>query len=165
MKTISYTLISVFASIILFSGCTKHEPFVNIEYDCECGTISLSDRSLTVRLAEGFVPSEDSPNLYRYHIVADLRTENEVAYHNPNHDIAFTVDINTDGVSTTVDAIDVLVANEIEAPSLDVHWDISGGIINVLKNDDSHVLTFTNVQAGSSGNGGTIDAEFTIITQ
>jgi hypothetical protein len=165
MKTTLYTLISFFAAIFILSGCTKHEPFVNTEYNCECGTISISDRALNVRLAEGFVPSEDAPNLYRYHIVADLRTENEIAYHNPSHDIAFTVDVNTDGVSTTVNAVDVLVANEIDAPSLDVNWDISGGLITVLKTDSAHVLTFTNVQAGSSGNGGTINAELTIIPQ
>ena len=165
MKATTSTLIAFFASIILFSGCTKHEPFVNTEFNCECGDISLSDRGLSVRLAEGFVPSEDAPNLYRYHIVADLRTENEVAHHNPNHDLALTVDVTTDGASTTVNAVDVLVANEIEIPGLDVTWDISSGIVKVLKTDNTHVLTFTNVQAGSNGNGGTIDAEFTIIPQ
>jgi hypothetical protein len=165
MKTIYSALISVFVSVILLSGCTKHEPFVNIEFDCECGVLSINDRELTVRLAEGFVPSDESPNLYRYHVVADLRTENEVAQHDPSHDIAFTVDIITDGASTTVNAIDVLVANEIEAPSLDLNWDISGGLIKVLKTESSHTLTFTNVQAGSSGNGGTIEAEIIIDPQ
>ena len=165
MKATTYTLIAFFASTILFTGCTKHEPFVNTEFNCECGDLSLGDRKLSVRLAEGFVPSDDAPNLYRYHIVADLRTENEVANHNPNHDLVLTVDLTTDGASTTANAVDVLVANEIEVPGLDVNWDISSGIVNVLITDNSHVLTFTNVQAGSSGNGGTIDAEFTIIPQ
>ena len=165
MKATTYTLIAFFASTILFTGCTKHEPFVNTEFNCECGDLSLGDRALTLRLAEGFVPSDDAPNLYRYHIVADLRTENQVANHNPNHDLALTVGVSTDGASTTVNAVDVLVANEIEVPGLDVNWDILSGIINVLITDNSHVLTFTNVQAGSSGNGGTIDAEVTIIPQ
>ena len=165
MKILSSALISVFALIIILSGCTKHEPFVNIEFDCECGTLSINDRELAIRLAEGFVPSDESPNLYRYHVVADLRTENEASHHNPNHDIAFTVDVITDGASTTVDAVDVLVANEIEAPSLNVNWDISGGLIKVLKTDSTHTLTFTNVQAGSSGNGGTVEAEIIIDPQ
>ena len=165
MKATTYTLIAFFASTILFTGCTKQEPFVNTEFNCECGDLSLGDRELSVRLAEGFVPSDDAPNLYRYHIVADLRTENEVANHNPNHDLVLTVDLTTDGASTTANAVDVLVANEIEVPGLDVNWDISSGIVNVVITDNSHVLTFTNVQAGSSGNGGTIDAEFTIIPQ
>jgi hypothetical protein len=165
MKATTYTLIAFFASTILFTGCTKHEPFVNTEYNCECGDLSLDNRELSVRLAEGFVPSDDAPNLYRYHIVADLRTENEVANHNPNHDLVLTVDLTTDGGSTTANAVDVLVANEIEVPGLDVNWNISSGIVNVVITDNTHVLTFTNVQAGSSGNGGTIDAEFTIIPQ
>lgn len=165
MKATTYTLIAFFASIVMLTGCTKHDPFMNIEYNCECGNISLGDRALSVRLAEGFVPSDDAPNLYRYHIVADLRTENEVANHNPNHDLALTVDVTTDGASTTVNAVDLMVANEIEVPGVDINWDISSGIVNVLITDNSHVLTFTNVQAGSSGNGGTIDAEFTIIPQ
>ena len=165
MKATTYTLIAFFASMILFTGCVKHDPFINIEYNCECGDLLLGDRALSVRLAEGFVPSDDEPNLYRYHIVADLRTENEVANHNPNHDLALTVDVITDGASTTVNAIDVLVANEIEVPGVDINWEISSGIVNVLITDNSHILTFTNVQAGLSGNGGTIDAEFTIIPQ
>jgi hypothetical protein len=165
MKATTYTLIAFFASTILFTGCTKHEPFVNTEYNCECGDLSLDNRELSVRLAEGFVPSDDAPNLYRYHIVTDLRTENEVANHNPNHDLVLTVDLTTDGGSTTANAVDVLVANEIEVPGLDVNWNISSGIVNVVITDNTHVLTFTNVQAGSSGNGGTIDAEFTIIPQ
>ena len=165
MKSTTYTLIAFFTATFFFTGCEKHEPFTNIEYNCECGDLSLGDRALSLRLAEGFVPSDDAPNLYRYHIVADLRTENQVANHNPNHDLALTVDVTTDGASTTVNAVDVLVANEIEVPGLDVNWDILSGIINVLITDSSHVLTFTNVQAGSSGNGGTIDAEVTIIPQ
>jgi len=163
MKTISSALFTVLASLFILTGCTKHEPFVNVEFDCECGTMSLDGRELVVRLAEGFVPSNDSPNLYRYHVVADLRTADEVAHHNASHDIAFTIEVTTDGPSTTANAVDVLIANELETPTLDVDWSVSGGLIKVLKTDSIHTLTFSNVSAGSSGNGGSIDAELTIV--
>ncbi|PCJ80201.1 MAG: hypothetical protein COA49_09470 [Bacteroidetes bacterium] len=165
MKPISTALFTLVASIFILSGCTKHEPYVNIVYNCECGSMSLDGRDLAVRLAEGYVPSESSPNLFRYHVVADLRTSNEVDHHNPSHDIAFTIEVITDGSSTTVNAVDVLMANELEAPSLDVDWNIAGGVVKVIKTDSLHTLTFSNVSAGSSGNGGTIDAELYIYPQ
>jgi len=165
MKTISTALYTVLATIFVLTGCTKHEPYVNVEFNCDCGTMSLDGRELVVRLAEGFVPSESAPNLYRYHIVADIRTANEVAHHQPSHDIAFTVEVVNDSPSTTSFAVDVLRANELEAPSLDVDWNIAGGVVKVIKTDSLHTLTFSNVSAGSSGNGGTIDAELYIYPQ
>ena len=167
MKTIFLSTTAIaFASLFTLSGCTKHEPFVNIELDCECGTLNLDGRDLTVRLAEGYAPvsdiSAEGPVLWKYFVVADYRTENEVTYHAPSHDLEFSVNVETMGSSTTVDAAIALHVNEIEVPNIDVEWTISSGTVKVVQTDSIHTLTFTDVQVG---NYDIINAELTIVPQ
>jgi hypothetical protein len=160
MKAIKTTLIAVMA-IAMIAGCTKHETFVNLLFDCECGTITLNDRDLSIRLAEGYAPDSTNADLWRYHVVADFRTENEVANHIPNQDLAFTVQMNLTGSSTTANAVGALTVNELEAQVTDAFWDVVGGDVKVDRTDSLHTLTFLNVEAG----GRTINAEVYIIPQ
>ena len=167
MKTIFLSTITIaFAALFTLSGCTKHEPFVNIEFNCECGALNLDGRDLTLRLAEGYAPeagpSPEGPVLWKYYAVADFRTDNEVTYHAPSHDLEFSVNIETMGSSTTLDAAIALQVKEIEAPHIDVAWTISGGTVKVVQTDSIHTLTFTDVQVG---NNDIINAELTIIPQ
>ena len=167
MKTIFLSTITIaFAALFTLSGCTKHEPFVNIELDCECGSLNLDGRDLKVRLAEGYAPvldiSAEGPVLWKYFVVADFRTENEVTYHAPSHDLEFSVNLESMGGSTTVDAAIALHVNEIEVPNIDVEWTISGGTVKVVQTDSIHTLTFTDVQVG---NNDLINAELTIVPQ
>ena len=170
MKTIFLSTITIaFAALFTLSGCTKHEPFVNIELDCECGTLNLDGRDLKVRLAEGYAPetgtSPEGTVLWKYFVVADYRTENEVTYHAPSHDLEFSVNFETMGgtpTSTTLDAAIALHVNEIEVPNIDVEWTISGGTVKVVQTDSIHTLTFTDVQVG---NNDIINAELTIVPQ
>ena len=160
MKAIKTTLF-LLLTVALIAGCTKHESFENILFDCECGTITLNDRDLMIRLAEGFEPDSTNADLWRYHVVADFRTENEVANHMPNQDLAFTVDMSLTGASTTTNAVGALTVNEIEAQVTDAFWDVTGGDLKVDRTDSLHTLTFLNVEAG----GRTINAEITIVPQ
>ncbi|MBC8150250.1 MAG: hypothetical protein H8E97_03075 [Bacteroidetes bacterium] len=170
MKTMKTIFLStstiVFATLLTLSGCTKHEPFVNIEFDCECGTLNLDGRDLTVRLAEGYAPetgpSPEDPVLWKYFVVADFRTENEVTYHAPSHDLEFSVNFESMGGSTTLDAAIALHVKEIELPNLDVEWTILGGTVKVVQTDSIHTLSFTDVQVG---NNDIINAELTIVPQ
>ena len=170
MKTMKTIFLStstiVFATLLTLSGCTKHEPFVNIEFDCECGTLNLDGRDLTVRLAEGYAPESDlspeDPLLWKYFVVADFRTENEVTYHAPSHDLEFSLNLESMGSSTTLDAAIALHVKEIEAPHIDVEWTISSGTVKVVQTDSIHTLTFTDVQVG---NNDIINAELTIVPQ
>ena len=170
MKTMKTIFLStstiVFAALLTLSGCTKHEPFVNIEFNCECGALNLDGRDLTLRLAEGYAPeagpSPEGPVLWKYYAVADFRTDNEVTYHAPSHDLEFSVNIETMGSSTTLDAAIALHVNEIEVPNIDVEWTISGGTVKVVQTDSIHTLTFTDVQVG---NNDIINAELTIVPQ
>ena len=170
MKTMKTIFLStstiVFSTLLTLSGCTKHEPFVNIEFDCECGTLNLDGRDLTVRLAEGYAPetgpSPEDPVLWKYFVVADFRTENEVTYHAPSHDLEFSVNFESMGGSTTLDAAIALHVKEIELPNLDVEWTILGGTVKVVQTDSIHTLSFTDVQVG---NNDIINAELTIVPQ
>ena len=168
MKTILYsTTVLAFTTILTLSGCTKHEPFVNIEFDCECGTLNIDGRDLNLRLADGYAPETDAsspedPVLFKYFIVADYRTDDEVAYHAPSHDLEFSVNCPTLGASTTLDAAIALQVKEINAPNINVEWVISGGTVKLDQIDNLHTLTFTDVQVG---NNAIINANLTIVPQ
>ena len=169
MKTIRTTLFALVA-VGLVASCTKHETFVNTLFDCECGTLALDGRDLNVRLAEGYFldlihihnDADPAHDHWRYHVLVDFRTVDEIANHVPSHDVALTVDIPlTAGTTDTGQAIAVLTANEIEAPGMDVFWNITGGEITVNKTDSLHTLIFSNVVT----NKGTINAELTIVPE
>jgi len=169
MKAIKTTFFAVVA-VALVASCTKHETFVNTLFDCECGTLSLDGRNLNVRLAEGYFldlmhihdDMQIAHDHWRYHVVVDFRTEDEIANHVPSHDVACTIDIPlTPSTSDTGQALAVLTANEIEVNGMDVFWGITGGEITVNKTDTLHTLTFSNVVT----NKGTINAELTIVPE
>jgi hypothetical protein len=84
-----------------------------------------------------------------------------VANHIPNQDLAFTVQMNLTGSSTTANAVGALTVNELEAQVTDAFWDVVGGDVKVDRTDSLHTLTFLNVEAG----GRTINAEVYIIPQ
>jgi hypothetical protein len=150
------------ATIFILSGCTKHESFVNIEYNCECGTLSVDGRELNVRLAEGFTPSEETPNVWRYHVVADYRTADEIANHAPSQDIAFTVELTAVNASTTTNAVGAITAIDISAQDIDTMWEIAGGQVTAQRTDSLHTVVFSNV---STGDNTIINADLTIVPQ
>tara|TARA_B110000444_G_scaffold259273_1_gene302500 strand:+ start:841 stop:1347 length:507 start_codon:yes stop_codon:yes gene_type:complete len=168
MKAIKTTFFAVIA-VALVASCTKYETFVNTLFDCECGTLSLDGRNLNVRLAEGYFHNgayndagQIAHDYWRYHVVVDFRTEDEIANHVPSHDVACTIAIPlTSGTSDTGQALAVLTANEIEVDGMDVFWDITGGEITVNRTDTLHTLIFSNVVT----NKGTINAELTIVPE
>ena len=167
MKTILYsTTVLAFSAILTLSGCTKHEPFVNIEFDCECGTLNIDGRDLNLRLAEGYAPeidsSDENPVLFKYFVVADYRTGDEIAYHVPSHDLEFSVNSPTLEASTTLDAAIALQVKEINAPNINVEWEISGGTVKIDRTDNIHTLTFIDVQVE---NNVIINANLTIVPQ
>ena len=52
MKTMRISLIA-FVAIAAIASCTKYEKYENPLFDCECGTLHVNDRDITLRLAEG----------------------------------------------------------------------------------------------------------------
>lgn len=159
MKTMRISLIA-YVTIATIASCTKHDDFKNTLFDCECGTLNVNDRDITLRLAEGYNPDTSNTDLWRYHVVADYRTEEEQTNHTPSEDLDFIVDMEYDENSSDEDAVDVLTATFIELSDADI-WEITDGEVSVSQGDSTHTLTFSDVIA----DGRQINGEFTVTIQ
>ena len=159
MKTLRISIIA-FIAVATIASCTKHDTFENTLFDCECGTMDLDGRELTVRLAEGFIPDSTNQDLWRYLVIADYRTEEEQINHTPSEDVSFTVDIEVSGGSANEPATDVLTATFIELPTETV-WTVTEGDVSVNAGDSIHTLSFSNVIADNRA----INGEFTVIPE
>ena len=100
--------------------------------------------------------------MFKYFVVADYRTGDEIAYHVPSHDLEFSVNSPTLEASTTLDAAIALQVKEINAPNINVEWEISGGTVKIDRTDNIHTLTFIDVQVE---NNVIINANLTIVPQ
>ena len=158
MKAINIILYIAMVSFFAI-GCTKHEDFTNEVFDCECGTLTIESRDLSVRLAEGFVPDSSSPDMWRYHIVADYRTEEERINHIPSKDTSLTIDIAHSGLSASDDAFNVMTAQYIHVP-YNAMWDISQGSVEVSVNDGTHTVTLSNILADGNLINGSLMVDF-----
>lgn len=89
--TANRTLIGLLTVALLgaLSGCYKAPEFVNPVYNCDCGTVTFGDSLYNLKMAEAVVPDSLEPLSRSYHIVADLRTPDEVDAHVPAHDLTF----------------------------------------------------------------------------
>lgn len=77
------------ALIVALAGCYKAPEFVNPVYNCDCGTVTFGDSLYNLKMAEAVVPDSLVPLSRSYHLVADLRTADEVDAHVPAHDLTF----------------------------------------------------------------------------
>tara|TARA_B100000683_G_C12488648_1_gene553880 strand:- start:1454 stop:1933 length:480 start_codon:yes stop_codon:yes gene_type:complete len=159
MKTLRLSLIA-FVAIATIASCTKHDDFENTLFDCECGTLNVNDRDITLRLAEGYNPDTSNTNLWRYHVVADYREEEPQHNHTPSEDLDFIVNMEYDGSSSSKDAVDVLTVTFLEQNNADI-WEITDGEVIVNKNVASHNLIFSNIIA----DGKEINGQFTVSIQ
>ena len=98
MKRIALTL-SIAAAVGL-SSCYESPEFINPEYNCECGAITLNGQSFPLKMAEAVVWDSLQPLSRRYHLVADMRTPELVESHAPAHD--FTVTLEFDSINRPV---------------------------------------------------------------
>ena len=160
MKTLRLSIIA-FIAVATIASCTRHDTFENTLHDCECGKMTVNDRDVSVRMAEGFVPDSTNSNLWRYHIVADFRTEEEAINHTPCENLSLTIELLHSGNTASGNAVDLLTANYIEIP-VDVMWEVSGGTVSVNADDSIHNLTISNIVVDGNR---TLNGEFTIVTE
>lgn len=160
MKTFRLSIIT-FIAVATIASCNRHDTFENTLHDCECGTMTVNDRDISLRMAEGFVPDSTNANLWRYHVVADFRTEEEAINHTPSEDLSLTIDLLHSGNTASGNAVDLLTANYIEIP-VDVMWAVSGGNVSVNAGNSIHNLTISNVVLDGNR---TLNGEFTIVTE
>ena len=79
----------IVALVGVLAGCYKAPEFINPVYSCECGSVTFGDSLYNLKMAEAVVPDSLEPLSRSYHIVADLRTPDEVDAHVPAHDLTF----------------------------------------------------------------------------
>ena len=159
MKTMRISIIALIA-VATIASCTKHDEFENELFNCECGSLNINDRDITLRLAEGFNPDTANTDLWRYHVVADYRTEEEQINHMPSEDVDFIVDMEYDGSSADEDAAYVLTATFIELNDSEM-WEVTDGEVSVSQGASTHTLTFSYVIA----DGRQVSGEFTVNIQ
>ena len=82
---------AVIASGIFATGCYKSPEFINPVYDCDCGSMVFVDSTYALKMAEIVVPDSLEPLSRSYHIVADLRTAEEIDAHVPARDLTFSL--------------------------------------------------------------------------
>lgn len=74
---------------VLASGCYKGTDFINPVYSCDCGQVEFNGTEVPLKMAEIVVPDSLEPLSRSYHIVADLRTDEEINAHVDAHDLTF----------------------------------------------------------------------------
>ncbi len=149
-----------FAAIATIASCTKHDDFENTLFDCECGTLNVNDRDITLRLAVGYNPDTANTDFWRYHVIADYRTEEEKINNTSSEDLDFIVNVEYDGSNTDEDAVDILTATYIKLNDSDI-WEITNGEVSVIQGNSTHTLTFSDIIA----DGRQINGEFTVSIQ
>ena len=92
MKRIAF-LLSLAVAFGL-SSCYESPEFINPVYHCECGEITLNGQPFELKMAEAVVWDSLQPLSRRYHLVADMRTEEVVTAHAPAHDFTVTLEFN-----------------------------------------------------------------------
>ncbi|MBM72556.1 MAG: hypothetical protein CL847_07215 [Crocinitomicaceae bacterium] len=160
MKTLRLSIMA-FIAVATITSCTKNDRFENTLHNCECGTMTVNDRDISIRMAEGFVPDSTNANFWRYHVVADFRTEEEAINHTPSEDLSITIELVHSGNTAFGNAVDLLTANYIEIP-VGVMWEVSGGTVSVNAGDSIHNLTISNVVVDGNR---TLNGELTIVTE
>ena len=76
-------------AVIAVTGCYKAPDFVNPVYTCDCGSVTFQESDYALKMAEVVVPDSLEPLSRSYHIVADLRSAEEVDAHVAAHDLTF----------------------------------------------------------------------------
>ena len=83
--------LALFALILLTctTGCYDAPEFANPTYDCACGTVEFNGGAYPLKMAEAIIPDTTDQLSRTYHIIADLRTPDEVDAHAEAHDLTF----------------------------------------------------------------------------
>ena len=95
-----FTLLLGIAAAAGLSSCYQSPEFINPVYTCECGAITLNGQNFPLKMAEAVVWDSLHPLSRRYHLIADMRTEQEVTAHAAAHD--FTVTLEFDSINRPV---------------------------------------------------------------
>jgi hypothetical protein len=88
--TICVGLAMVLLSLI--TSCYQAPDFINPVYDCDCGEVEFREQTFSLKMAEAVIADSTEELSRTYHIVAEMRSENEVIAHQEGHDLTFYLD-------------------------------------------------------------------------
>ena len=147
MTRFTLTLMSMLtlAGLAALQGCTKYDPFVGYAYDCECGSLQWDGRETEMRLAEA---EWLSVNVWRYHIVTDIRDEQELGSQSEPRDLALTLTTNFDGsfLSLAIDEQDTaLLVRQIDAPGVVIPWEVTSANLQLEAADSTHSMIINSI--------------------
>lgn len=148
-------------AILTATGCTKFAPFDGESYSCECGSLTWGGRELGMRMAE-VVPLDSTT--FRYHMIADLRTEEELRDRIDSRDLILTLEASISGETTTLnlDAGDTrLTVLQVDAPDTSLPWLMQGAQMVVSTSDLTHDLSLTSLTVQRGGNVYSVSGEVT----
>lgn len=126
-------------------GCTKYDPFIGYAYDCECGNLELNGRETGLRLAEAELLED---GLWRYHIVTDVRDEQELEDRADPRDLSLTLTTEFNGsfTSLVIDAQDTLLqAQQVDAPSAIVPWTVVSANLQLEGDTGRHTMRINSI--------------------
>ena len=147
MTRFTLTLMSMLtlAGLAALQGCTKYDPFVGYAYDCECGSLQWDGRETGMRLAEAEWLGAD---VWRYHIVTDIRDEQELESQSEPRDLALTLTTNFDGsfLSLAIDEQDTaLFVQQIDAPGVVIPWEVTSANLQLEAADSTHSMMINSI--------------------
>jgi hypothetical protein len=163
---VSRTSLLSFASLGLFAlltwtGCTRYAPYDGEFFDCECGTLVWDGRELGMRMAE--VEQLDSTT-YRYHVIADLRDQEELDARMEPRNVILTLTTSFVGASTSLslEAGDAaMTVQEVDSPGSEVPWTMNGADLAISASEEAHVMTLNSLSAKRGNKTVAASGEFT----
>ena len=146
---------------LLGASCTKLTPYDGEFFDCECGDMTWASRTLNLRMAE--VEALDSTT-FRYHVIADLRTQAEVDAREDSRDLVLTLTTAVQGNSAALNLSSGdggLTLQEVDAPGTGIDWGMAGASLNIAVEEDRHTLALGTLTATLGGNTVSANGNFT----
>jgi hypothetical protein len=77
------------ALLTLVTGCYQATEFINPAYDCACGEVEFNGSTFSLKMAEAVIPDSTDELSRTYHMVADMRTPEDIDAHAAAHDLTF----------------------------------------------------------------------------
>ena len=148
-------------AVLVWTGCTKLTPYNGEFFDCGCGDMTWASRTLNLRMAE--VEALDSVT-FRYHVIADLRTQAELDAREDSRDLVLTLTTPVQGNSAALNLSagdNRLTIQEVDAPGTGIDWGMAVASLNIAIEEGRHTLALSTLTATLGGNTVAANGNFT----
>lgn len=94
-RPIAFAASALLAAGVVLTGCYKAPEFVNPVYNCGCGSLQFEGANYPLKMSEAVIWDTLQPKSRRYHLVADLRTPEEIERHTDGHDLTVMLEFDS----------------------------------------------------------------------